>query len=56
MQHFKYESIGRLKNIVITNIRDKKKRLKNSSKRNNVDLEYARTSNEDINDSENFNS
>jgi len=37
--------------MIILNIWDKKKGLKKSSKRNTVELQYTKTSNENINDS-----
>jgi hypothetical protein len=40
---------------IIFQIWDKKKGLKNSSKRNNVKVQFVKTSNENINDSEDIN-
>jgi hypothetical protein len=55
MQHFKSKSVRRSKQYYYLQNLGQRKGLKNFSKRNNVKLQYAKTSNENINDSEDIN-
>jgi glutathionyl-hydroquinone reductase len=55
MQYFKCKSTRRSKKYYYLQNLGQKKGLKNSPKRNNVKLQYAKTSNENINDSEDIN-